>query len=250
MHRASRHLLLLSLTQSQQVMFTENCNKIANSVLLAIPTLPSLTLKDSEFHVALNIRSLHSGISQPNCWFCLLPLVPGHDEACKRPNLRTQQHEQVKKYLAHTVSKCRTSYHEEPFVNQPNSGLRADLLVTGPAAPNATKNFIDISITSVLSLKARRACDSLAVVPGEPIESLLSRKVIRALEARVKVKNLKYKNVCEFEFAPIIISSGGTLHLNTRQWFSKIHAKGIPKGVLRRDLGMILLRTRAVNYQS
>ena len=77
MQRASRHLLLISLNQCQQAMFTDNCNKIANSVLLAIPTLPSLTLKDSEFHVALSIRSLHSGRSQPTCTFFQLPLVQG-----------------------------------------------------------------------------------------------------------------------------------------------------------------------------
>lgn len=240
--------LLERLDDRSCLSFIDNNNKIFNASLLTIPIHPSLKFSDSEFSVTLHIRTLHPG-STGACSKCGLANEVGHDELCKaRSNLRTARHELIKKRLAKAASEAGAKVQLEPFINQPTSGLRADLRVDGPAAPNGTKVLLDLSVVSIHSSKSRRVLSRLSSLPDETPSSFLARCIRNVGEARFNTKRSTYEHLCSIEFQPLVLTSGGSLHSSLEFWIDKMVILGLLKGVLRRDLGRILLRSRAANF--
>ena len=152
--------------------------------------------------------------------------------------------------MAEVVKSAGSTFELEPFTNQPISQCRTDLLVTGTAAPNRMANMIDFSILSPIASHGRRAYGRVIRDPAETLLSYTERMLQATLRARALAKTRKYGEICAQEFTPAVVTSGGTFHHQFGEWLAKIYSCGIAKGKVRRIIGMILLKARAVHYTS
>ena len=202
--------------------------------------------------VDLHTRTLVPGPREGTCVGCGQTAGRSHDLTCrKRGAMRTARHEIVKKCLATASMATGAQIRLEPFFIQPYSGRRADIKVTGPAAPNGSRAALDVSIVAVASNGSQAAA---VAIPQDnsghtSIATLARLRVSAALEARFqqKIADASSENFGS-EFVPIVLSSAGTTHPKLELLFGKLKEAGCKLGALKCHISYDVLRARAVTF--
>jgi hypothetical protein len=249
--RKRRDDLIEKLSVEEGRIFLDNCNQLQNSLFNTLPLFPSLTISDKEISTLLHLRTLVAGNAHlSNCPDCSIPNSAGHDERCTgKPNQRLARHELIKKKLHSVVAKSGSEVAFEPFINQSQSGLRADLLISGPAALNGSNLLTDITVTSIVSRKSTLAASCQMSSKDISTVQQLRAGNRKALELRFKAKMSRYDNLTHLDFMPFVMSSSGTLHSVTSKFISHLKSVGVQVGRLRMEIAIILLKCRAKNFK-
>jgi hypothetical protein len=241
----TKNNLLNSLDVDERANFCDNASKIGSAWIHAIPLYPSLRLTDQQISCALHFRTLATG--QTICSKCGERNHISHIENCSLlPNWKLARHECVKRLIHKYIEKTGSKSRLEPFLNKSNSGIRGDIHVTGPAAPNGSNALLDISVVSIASNKlvnAQRNCSQHSHNNNIKQETMCLIKNV--LEQRSQSKMAKYASSTKLDFIPIVFSSGGTLHSGAQRLFDGFKKLGLKMGRIVYEISLLLIRSRS-----
>jgi hypothetical protein len=243
--------LLQGLTHEQRLLVVDSSSKVGCKWLTSIPYFGTLRLSNKAVSCALHYRTLCPSRGAI-CPSCAKDNLPGHDELCAmRANYRLARHEIVKKVLvSHLRSVEGCTVEVEPMV--PGSGLRTDFRVTGPAAHSGVASEYDLTIVAPTSVDALRfPARVTASSSSTPLQDVV-RKTLRSYLTDVsEAKRKKYDGRTVSRFAPLAMTSGGTLSRSSRIVFA--HWRSLspaPFPFLLSHLSVLLVRARAENFNS
>jgi hypothetical protein len=123
----------------------------------------------------------------------------------------------------------------EPSV--PGSADRADLRVTGPLAPNHVGNDVDFGFAACTYARWNRT--PAAVKEGPNAATQVREYWMKKYE---QLKRNKYEGKTEYTFAPLIITTGGSVNLMFKGWIKRLRSK---ETGLRMKISALLLRYSA-----
>jgi hypothetical protein len=245
-----------SLDPRTMAQVVANGQPMAKAWLDAAPVERSLDLSDATVVAGLLQRlQLPAHVLSGACRQCgMLQPPQGHSANCFRNSgPRAQRHEKLKKLLARLYKPCK-QHHITKVVVEPqstnSSQRRADLLVTGAAAPSPPSSCIDVSIVSLTSQESIRAIDALAAATANR-KGLGHLLVATALSVRFKKKLASYVDVeLPGKLLPFVVSTEGAVHEESWDAIKKLKAFKYGANVRRFILqsSCSLLRDRAASF--
>jgi hypothetical protein len=140
--------------------------------------------------------------------------------------------------------------------NQKNNprGLRTDIRIQGPGAPDGVDSETDVKITCVSSLEnaafIRRYQVQNPMVNTDTLVSRVKDSIDAVLEEHAERKKTKYAAIPR-DFVPLLFSSGGTIHPSAKSWFKKLNTsfpRAFSQRLLYQDIGVTFLRCRTATF--
>jgi hypothetical protein len=207
-----------SLDARMLAQVSANGQPIAKAWLDATPVERSLELSDATIvsGIIQRLQLPAHGLSGACAQCGMLQPPQGHNNNCPtNGGPRAQRHENVKQLLARLYKSCKQT-HITKVVVEPqstnNSQRRADILVSGAAAPSPPSSCIDVSLVSLTSQESTRAIDVLAALSSNQ-RQLGPQLVATALNARFRKKLASYADVeLPGKIFPFIMSTEGAVH--------------------------------------
>lgn len=236
--------LISSLSEEDQVAFVDSNNPILSSMLRMLPTAPQHRLTDDNVACILMIRTLaapQTGL----CSQCGEHYGTDHDMGCSKiKHKRAERHEDIKEIIYNHLKQVGMRVSKEPIIQTPNAELRADLRISGPAAPDGPHTLVDLSIGYSNASHKTMAWKRIQRKEPENMSAFISRRIQAALQVPFNEKMLKYEKLSKEPFLPITMSASGTLHAKFGTWLLLLQKMGIPIGTLRLLIGKVLIQAR------
>jgi hypothetical protein len=242
-----------SLTPEQRLCFYDNGSKCGTAWLHAVPRGGYRVLSNAQVAAALNIRVLQPDLrGHPTCTRCGSVQTVLHSEACPQCVVPRQvRHNCVRDIVAKAVKASGRNVQPEPHINQNNQ--RADLRVgaaDGGLALDATYGFVDFKVKLALATDTA-AARAAVVLPIGPLTHIGFRKhaygqLEAALDFSANECRQHYQNMgLAHPVAPLVVSSGGTLHKSLLGFLKVIVPDGEDRRQVLVDISLALTRARA-----